>query len=268
MVRPIFLPELGAGWSYGDLDQHELRIFHHYVNNPEIVRSYQENPNLDGHAVVAELSGLPRNPPRSGGPNAKQLGLGAVFNMGMGEMASRMGLPYSMDSFIDKRGQVHEFKRAGAEAMEVIDHFYKVVPGIREIAGKATAIAKSRGYVRSMFGRHIRFPRGEFVHKASGLVYQSSSADLVKLDIINVCEYLESESPDGRLLLSIHDEFSISMPDDDRAKGHMDEIQNLIQTRPGSPVRLRIPVRLDFSKLSANWWDATNAEKIHSTLDK
>jgi DNA polymerase-1 len=138
-----------------------------------------------------------------------------------------------------------------------------MVPGVREIAKKARSIAKSRGYVHTIFGRHIRFPGGNFTHKASGLVYQGSSADLVKFDIINTCDYLRQECPEGRLLLSIHDEQNVSIPLDGRERQHMDAIRDLIQSRPGSPTRLRVPIRADFSIPGKNWWEATNLGGIH-----
>lgn len=262
IVRPIFLPDEGQGWTYGDLDQHELRIFHHYVNNPVVVKSYQDNPDLDGHQIVADLTGLPRNATKSGGANAKQVNLAMVFNMGAGELAAQMGLPYEVETIVDRDGVKREIKRAGPEAQAVVDNYYRLMPGVKDIAVKARTIAKARGYVRTIFGRHIRFPDGKFTHKASGLIYQGSSADLIKLDLINVAEYLDAYCPDGNILLSIHDEQNISMPYEG-SKVHMDAIRDLIQTRPGSPIKIRIPIRADFSQLSDNWWMATNSPSIH-----
>jgi len=258
LVRPIFLPEDGHGWTYGDLDQHELRIFHHYVNSPEIIRAYRDNPDLDGHQIVADLTGLPRNPQPAGGGNAKQVNLAMVFNMGAGELASQLGLPYTMDSFTDKRGIEHTFKKAGPEAMGIMERYYEMVPGVREIAAKARSIAKSRGYVRTLFGRHLRFPRGEFLHKASGLVYQGTAADLNKDNIIRVAEYLAAECPDGRILLNIHDELSLSLPRDGQEVRHCHAIKAAIQDRP----EIRVPLRIDFSVLSDNWWQATQAKSV------
>lgn len=261
MVRPIFIPEEGHGWTYGDLSSHEVRIFYHYVNSPKMTKAYRDDPDLDGHSMVAELTGLPRSAPASGGPNAKQLGLGAIFNMGQGEMADQMGLPFTWESFADSKGRTHEYKAPGEEAKRVIEEFYLAVPGIKEVANKARTIAKSRGYVKTIFGRHIRFPGGQFTHKASGLVYQGSAADCMKLDIINTCEYLESECPEARFLLSIHDETNLSMPMDTDIR-HIKEIQRIIEAREGLPNKLRIPIRVDFSELSVNWWEANNAEII------
>lgn len=256
VVRPIFLPDENMGWSYGDLDQHELRIFHHYVNNQQIIQAYRNNPDLDGHSAVAELTGLPRNAPQSGGANAKQMNLGMVFNMGGGELAAQMGMPYTVET-VELGGEMREIKKAGPEAQAIIDRYYQMVPGVKEIAQKARSIAKSRGYVKTLKGRHIRFPGGQFTHKASGLVYQGTAGDLNKLNIINICDYLESELPEAKLLLNIHDEYSISLPFGGAEK-HLREIKHIVQNRP----EIRVPLRIDFSEPCSNWWDATNAPTI------
>jgi len=256
VVRPIFLPDENMGWSYGDLDQHELRIFHHYVNNQQIIQAYRNNPDLDGHSAVAELTGLPRNAPQSGGANAKQMNLGMVFNMGGGELAAQMGMPYTVET-VELGGEMREIKKAGPEAQAIIDRYYQMVPGVKEIAQKARSIAKSRGYVKTLKGRHIRFPGGQFTHKASGLVYQGTAGDLNKLNIIDICDYLESELPEAKLLLNIHDEYSISLPFGGAEK-HLREIKHIVQNRP----EIRVPLRIDFSEPCSNWWDATNAPTI------
>lgn len=80
IIRPIFLPDEHQGWTYGDLDQHEYRVFAHFANSPAMIEKYRENPDLDLHQAVADLTGLPRSAnPETGGANAKQLNLGLVF---------------------------------------------------------------------------------------------------------------------------------------------------------------------------------------------
>lgn len=256
IVRPIFRPDEGQGWAYCDLDQFELRIFHHFVNNPGIIKAYRDNPDLDGHQIVADLTGLPRNAGKSGGVSAKQLNLGAVFNMGGGSMAEKMGLPFTMEE-IQIGNKTIIYRKPGPEAQDIIDTYFRMVPGVKEIAKKAKSIATSRGYVKSIMGRHLRFPGKQFTHKASGLVYQSSSADLNKSNIINTCEYLKSECPEGRLLLSIHDELSFSLPWEGSMR-HLHEMKRIIQHHPN----IRVPIRTDFSALSNTWWEANNADLV------
>ncbi len=260
IVRPIFLPDEGQRWFYGDLDQHEFRVFAHYVNAPDLTQAYREDPDLDIHGKIAALTGLPRNPKVSGGANAKQINLAMVFNMGGGALAEKMNLPFTVEEK-EFKGVIREFKKPGPEAQDVIDRYFEAVPGVRGLARNAASVAKTRGYVRTLMGRHLRFPGGEFTYKASGLIFQGTSADLVKLDICNTCEYLEAECPDAHVLLSIHDELNISMLKQG-AKTPLNKIQELVQTRPGAP-KLRIPIRIDFCKPGKNWWEATNTKKIH-----
>ena len=256
-VRPLFLPDVGQGWSYGDLDQHELRIFHHYVDNPQVIAAYREDPDLDGHQAIADMTGLPRNAPKSGGANAKQMNLAMVFNMGGGELASVMGLPYTVETKMIS-GKMRDFKMPGPEAQAIIDEYYQLVPGVREIAQRGRSIAKSRGYVRTILGRHMRFPGGRFAYKAPAYVYQGGAGDLNKDNMLRICEYFDEELPDARLLLNIHDEYSMSLPDDCDAQRHLTAIQERIQDRR----ELRVPIRIDFSHPCANWWAATQSEAI------
>jgi len=258
IVRPLFLPEKGHGWSYGDLDQHEYRVFSHYVNNPDIIQAYQRDPDLDFHGRVAELTGLPRSPTESGGPNAKQLNLGMVFCMGAGHMAELCGLDWEWDEFQASDGSMVRFQRAGPEGMELVEKYHQSVPGIRDMAVKAKRVALSRGYVVSLRGRHIRFPMKGLARKASGLLYQSSAADLNKENMILAHDYLASESPESRLLLNIHDEYSVSIPDDIDAVALLKGLRQVIEDKPD----LRVPIRIDFGAPAANWWEATNTETV------
>lgn len=260
IVRPVFLPDEHQDWSYGDLEQHEYRIFAHYANNEKIIGAYEADPDLDFHQQVSDLTGLPRSAPKSGGANAKQLNLGAVFCMGDGAITKMCGLPYTMSSFIDERGKEVVFEKAGPEGQALIEKYHQMVPGIREVAKQAKRIAKNRGFIKTMMGRHIRFPRGMGARKASGLLYQGSSADLNKLNMCLIAEYLESECPDGRLLLNIHDEYSVSLPRDGKQVHHLCEIRRLIEDKPF----LRVPIRIDFGRPSCNWLEATKADIVTS----
>lgn len=178
-----------------------------------------------------------------------------VFVMGAGLLAKKMNLPCHVETMRFGKEE-KEILVAGEEALEVMETYYREIPGVREMARKARTIAKSRGYVRTLFGRHIRFPGGQYTHKASGLIYQGTSADLNKDNVIRICEYLKSTGS-GRLLLNIHDEYSVSLPKDSDWRKTLKALQALIQDRPN----LRVPIRIDFNEGRENWWEATKAGK-------
>jgi DNA polymerase I-like protein with 3'-5' exonuclease and polymerase domains len=146
------------------------------------------------------------------------------------------------------------FLKAGPEAMALFEKYHAANPGMRNTAQKASNIAKERGSVHSVMGRRLRFPGGQFVHKASGLIYQATSADCMKQKLIELHEYLTAEGC-GRLLLTVHDEVGISLDNDslDKAK----EVARIYTTFDGveCPIHLRVPITCDWG-IGEDWYEA------------
>jgi DNA polymerase-1 len=250
LVRPIFIPDVGADWLGLDWSQFEFRVANHYGQVPTILEAYQKNPDLDFHQLVSDLTGIPRNAQYAGGPSSKAINLGLAFNMGSGRLAQECGLPYTEE--VGPNGNV--FLKAGPEAMAIFEKYHAANPGMRNTATKASGIAKERGHVRSIMGRHIRFPGGQFVHKASGLIYQATSADCMKQKLIELHRYLVDKEC-GRLLLTVHDEVGISLDKD--AKEEAQEVARIYTTFDGveCPIRLRVPIRCDWG-VGDDWYAA------------
>lgn len=248
IVRPIFLPDEGAQWLGMDWSQFEFRVANHYGQVPAILDAYRKDPNLDFHQLVSDMTGIPRNAQYAGGPSSKAINLGLAFNMGSGRLAQECGLPFTEEK--GPGGNV--YLKAGPEAMAIFEKYHSANPGMKDMAGKASAIAKQRGFVRSIMGRRLRFPGGQFVHKASGLIYQATSADCMKQQLILLHQYLK-DTEAGRLLLSVHDEIGISLE-----KGADPEpIAKLYTTFDGviNPIKLRVPITCDWG-VGANWMEA------------
>jgi DNA polymerase I-like protein with 3'-5' exonuclease and polymerase domains len=138
--------------------------------------------------------------------------------------------------------------------MELFDKYHTANPGMRNNAMKATGIAKERGFVHSIMDRHIRFPGGQFAHKASGLIYQATSADCMKVKLIELHRYL-TEHQCGRLLLTVHDEVGISLDTDSRE--HAEEIAKVYTAFDGvsCPIHLRVPITCDWG-IGGDWYQA------------
>lgn len=250
LVRPIFKPDFGADWLGLDWSQFEFRVANHYGQVPAILQAYKDNPQLDFHQLVSDMTGIPRNAQYAGGPSSKAINLGLAFNMGSGRLAQECGLPYTEEE--GPNGNV--FLKAGPEAMALFEKYHAANPGMRNTAMKASGIAKERGFVHSVMGRHIRFPGGQFVHKASGLIYQATSADCMKVKLIELHRYLRTKEC-GRLLLTVHDEVGISLDHD--AKDEAQEIARIYTTFDGSecPIHLRVPITCDWG-IGDNWFTA------------
>jgi len=92
------------------------------------------------------------------------------------------------------------------------------------------------------------------VHKASGLIYQATSADCMKLKLIELHKYLSAEAC-GRLLLTVHDEVGISLDNDSSPKAT--EVARIYTTFDGveCPIRLRVPITCEWG-VGEDWYAA------------
>jgi len=251
IVKPCFLPDEGMVWVDGDMSSFEVRVFAHLINNPVINDEYEREPGTDLHQFVGDLANLPRNATYNGQANAKQLNLSMIFNSGNGAIADEMGMDWEWQSFRSSDGKTITYKKAGAEALEVIQRYHSRVPGVKELAQKMQRRAENWGYVMNYKGRKLRFPHGWKSYKASGLLIQSTAADLNK-ENWKLAE--EAMGDDGHLILNTHDSYSMCMPEDWQPVWA--RVKEAIE-RP----RLRVPLVLDLNGAGKNWWEALQGEK-------
>lgn len=247
VIKPIFLPEEGQVWVDADMHSFEVRVFAHLVNNAEILAKYEADPESDFHQMVADMTGMPRNAKYSGQANAKQLNLSMIFNSGNGAIAEKMGMPFDWSSFV-KGGKEFKYRVAGEEATAVINEYHRRLPGIKELASRAKKTAETYGYVRTKFGRRMRFPDGQKTYKASGITIQATAADINKKNWMIIEQVLGNR---GRLMLNTHDSYGMSLPEEWEPvwKEVKREVEN------GFPW-FRVPIILELSGAGPNWWAA------------
>lgn len=245
LIKPCFLPDEGQVWVDADMASFEVRVFAHLAG---VAQAYADDPEMDFHQYVADLTGLVRNATYNGQPNAKQLNLSMIFNSGKGAIAEAMGMPWKWEQFTSRQGELVRYKKAGLEAERVIEAYHKRLPGVRRLADGCKAKAEKRGHIFTKYGRHLRFPRGWKSYKASGLLIQATAADINKENLQLATNVLDEH--DGRLLLNTHDSYSMSMPEDVWESTFKD-VKRVIER----PV-LDVPLILELSGHGRNWWDA------------
>lgn len=255
ILRAMFLPDPGQDWLCADYSQVDFRCAAHLINDPEIIRAYAEDPTLDYHQVVSDMTGIPRNPPYAGAPNTKQINLGLAFGAGAGKLAFMMGMPYQMSEY---KGRMTYLP--GPEAKAVFDTYHSRLPGVKAFMKKAENVAKAHGYVRTALGRRLRFPTGG-EHKAAGLLYQAYAADLHKLGLVATDRVVRDSVQSGseskpRLLVSVHDEIGLSI--DRRNRRMRDRIVSAYTdfNSESSTVKMRVPITAS-ADYGINWWEAS-----------
>jgi DNA polymerase I-like protein with 3'-5' exonuclease and polymerase domains len=242
LVRGLFAAPKGMDWISNDWEQFEFRVFAHYVKDAQLTRTYHENPSTDFHQAVADMTGKPRS-------KAKRINLGLVFGMGEGKLAKELGLPFTIG--VTPSGK--DYLVAGDEAKQLFTEYHSDFPGAQRFLKQASNVAKTRGYVKTVMGLRLRFPGGQFVHKAGGLVFQGTSADIMKQKVVELNRRYRNTDVDFNLV--VHDEYNLCAPKE-ISRQVMQEVREITQDVP----LLRIPILAD-AGVGANWWLACTGGK-------
>lgn len=174
-----------------DLSQAEYRMLAHYALGPgsdELRQNYIDNPKMDYHSKTAELSGLDRK-------TAKNLGFGINYGMGVGKMMKQYGW---------SKEQAYEFR----------DAYYSGAAFIQPTRDRIELVAKARGYIKTIYGRHERVSE-EIREKSKYYVFlnrlmQGSVADLNKKGMLDA--YRAGVYDVLYPHLTVHDELVQSVP--------------------------------------------------------
>lgn len=249
ILRSKFLPDPGEQWMCADYSQVDFRCGAHLQNHPDVIRAYQENPSLDYHQVVSDMTGIPRNPPYAGAPNTKQINLGLSFGAGAGKLAFMMGMPFTVTERRERMVYL-----PGEEARRIFDQYHAKLPAVKEFMDHAENVAKTYHFVKTQIGRRLRFPRGYGAHKAAGLLYQAYAADLHKWGLVKT-HRLQRKVGGFRLMMSCHDEIGTSMKPDPELRDLIVKTYTDFNSED-SPVKMRVPITAS-GDFGANWFEAS-----------
>jgi DNA polymerase-1 len=245
IVRSLFLPDRDQDWVCRDYSQMDFRIFAHYAKSPPVLAAYKENSDSDFHQVVADMMNVSRK-------EAKSINLGLCFGMREGRLAKELDLPYAIE--IDSDGR--ERLKPGDEAKTLFSAYHKAIPGAGEVLSRASSVGRSRGFVKTILGRRVRFPNPALAYKAGALIFQGSAADALKVKLVEIHKILKST--DGRILLSVHDEINTSLPKGKEGEALSEAIRESMECFDGvhCPIKFRVPIRSSVG-IGPNWWEAS-----------
>lgn len=239
MWRSIYIPDDGGHWACLDYSQQEPRLLTHYAELTRCrgaavaAQRYRDDPKMDNHAMMAELTGLPRK-------QAKNIFLGKCYGMGGAKLCHEIGLP---TEWIYSGRLKRMIEVAGKEGAAIIEQFDKRAPYVKQLAQKCEERAKEVGYIVTIAGRRCRFPKnekGEFdwTHKALNRVIQGGSGDQTKMAMV------AADEAGYPIQLQVHDELDLTVPSREYAEGLAEIMRNV--------VKLNVPSRVDV-EIGPSW---------------
>lgn len=213
-IRDLHIPEKGKMWLSADAEQIQYRLFANEAQNPKILQAYKDDPWLSFHrlmhkTLVAWKEDLSYK-------RCKDINFAKLFTAG----PSKMGL---MLEFITKK-QYEELKAQRAnrrhpllkEVAEILAIYDREVPEVDTLTKKATELANSRGYVKDILGRRMRFDKDEQGkairgHKALNGRIIMSEASIVKTKGVELNK--RKKELGITLRTQVHDEYNMDIPD-------------------------------------------------------
>lgn len=249
IIRSLFIPFGDQSWLCADHSQIDFRVAAHLQNDPRVIKSYWDDPSLDYHDFTAKMMNIPRNPEYAGAPNAKQINLGLQFGAGPGKIAKTMGMPYTTQV---KDGM--ERYIGGPEIMKLFERYHSTLPMTKQFSSRAQVIASTRGYVKTLMGRRLRYPKMMGAHKAAGHLYQANAAECHKTALIRIHNLLKGTK--SSLMISVHDEIGVSLdPTEVNLIAEIKRIYCDFQSDE-APFKLRVPIECS-ADTGPNWYIAS-----------
>lgn len=238
-VRTAFVASQGKVVS-ADYSQIELRIMAHLSGDKNLRNAFEEE--LDIHrATASEVFGVGLPDVSSEQRRAaKAINFGLIYGMGEFGLANNLGIT-----------------RDAAKAY--IDRYFTRYPGVARYMEATRQQANEQGYVETVFGRRIALPelrgakgpRQKAAERAAiNAPVQGTAADLIKMAMVQVQEWLELEKLHTLMIMQVHDELVFDVPSD--------EVELLAERLPvimANVARLDVPLVADVG-IGPNWEQA------------
>ena len=240
-IRKAFVSK-GADTTLLSLDysQIELRIIAHISGDPGMQEAFQQG--IDIHtATAAKVWGVAiEDVDKEMRRKAKTVNFGIIYGISAFGLSQRVGI---------SRG----------EAKEIIENYFKQFGGIKRYMDETVNKARENGYVETILGRrrYMRdinsanaVMRGFAERNAINAPIQGSAADMIKVAMIHIHNWLNDEKLKTRMILQVHDELLFDVPNDE-----LELVEAKIKYLMENSMPLGIPVVVE-SGTGNNWLEA------------
>ncbi len=206
-IRAAFIAPPGRVLISADYSQIELRIMAHLSQDAGLLAAFGAGQDVH-RATAAEIFGVrPQDVSADQRRAAKTINFGLIYGMSAFGLASQLGI-----------------ERAAAQAY--MERYFHRYPGVAAYMERTRETAHRQGYVETLLGRRLWLP--ELRHGAAGrrqgaeraainAPLQGTAADLVKRAMIAVQDWLDRMQMASLLILQVHDELVLEVPEDERA---------------------------------------------------
>jgi DNA polymerase-1 len=236
-IRKAIIAPAGAWFLSADYSQIDLRVLAHLSGDPDLTDAFARDEDI--HATTAaKLFGIPVDEVTyEMRRNAKTVNFGVIYGM------SRYGLE-----------QATSLNRE--EAAQFISLYFERYPKVKQYLEVTKDRARRLGCVQTILGRRRFLPEinsaNRMVREAAERMainapVQGSSADIIKVAMINLHREMEKRKLKSKMMLQIHDELLFEVPESE-----LEEMRSLVSELMPHAIELSVPVKIDI-KVGRNW---------------
>ncbi len=237
-IRQAFIAEPGYTVLAADYSQIELRIMAHLSQDTGLVKAFQDG--LDVHkATAAEVFGVSLEQVEDHQRrSAKAINFGLIYGMSAFGLAKQLGI---------ERGAAQGY----------INLYFERYPGVKQYMDETRELAREQGYIETLLGRRLYLPdinakngqlRQYAERTAINAPMQGTAADIIKLAMIAVDQWMALESPPVRMVMQVHDELVFEVKDD-----YLEQARSIISQKMSEALKLDVPLIVDVG--TGNNWD-------------
>lgn len=239
-IRQAFVAPKGYKLMAADYSQIELRIMAHLSDDPGLLKAFLAGEDVH-RATASEVFGVPLDQ-----VSGEQRRYAKVINFGLIYGMSAFGLARNLD--IDR-----------GIAKNYIDQYFAKYPGVARYMDEIRKSARAKGYVETVFGRRLWLPeinspngpRRQGAERAAiNAPMQGTAADLIKLAMIEVQKSLTEQKLKSRLVLQVHDELVLEVPDEE-----VETVRAMLPQKMEKVAQLKVPLIVEIG-VGYNWDEA------------
>jgi DNA polymerase-1 len=239
-IRKGFVPDRGFLLMSADYSQIELRLAAHYSNDSNMISAFRDK--IDIHNMTASsvfgvsIDGITPDMRRQ----AKIINFATIYGV------SPFGLSQQAEIGVK-------------EAAEFIKRYFETYPGFKTYIETTIEFAKKNGYVETLMGRKRPIPeinsetsfRREGAERiAINTPLQGTSADMIKIAMINISREMTEQKLRSRMIMQVHDELVFEVYKDEK-----EIMEKIVREKMESAIKLNVPVIVDIST-GKNWDEA------------
>jgi DNA polymerase-1 len=236
-IRQAFIAPPNYSLLAADYSQIELRIMAHVSGDKGLLQAFADD--LDVHrATAAEVFGVrPDDVDDNQRRSAKAINFGLIYGMSPFGLSRQLGI--SLD-----------------EARGYTEVYFDRYPGVQEYMNRTREQAKEKGFVETVFGRRLYLPdiqarqaqRRQYAERSAiNAPMQGTAADIIKMAMLSVDDWLQTDGADARMIMQVHDELVLEVQ-----SNIAEEVAAHVAQLMSEAASLQVPLKVA-TGIGSNW---------------